>query len=269
MRALIERLAHARAGEGAVVLLGGAAGIGKSRIVRDLKDEANAHRVRVIEGRCSSTDSEVPYAPLMDALRFRIARGESDAAAQVLGPLRAILAPLFPQLEGGKASVTDYESDYQPDRPFKLIFSVLERLAAEEPMLLVLEDVHWADQTSLEILHHLAQRAHSIRLLVVATYRSDELHFGHPLRKLLGSLARDRVGVEMRLNPLTPDDTSEMLRRTLGVEPDPAFAAAIWRRTEGNPFFVEELLTVLSEDAALEPNAPAVAALERRAFRRR
>lgn len=262
MRALIERLGRAIAGEGAVVLVGGAAGIGKTRMMRDLKNEATGLGVRVIEGRCSSTDSSVPYAPLMDALRFRIARGEGDAAAHMLGPLRAILAPLFPQLEG-KASAPDNAFERHPDRPLELIFSVFERLSAAEPMLLVLEDVHWADQTSLEILHHLANRSHSLRLLIVATFRSDELHFSHPVRKLLGSIARDRVGVEMRLEPLTREETTEMLRRILGVDPDPAIAAGIWRRTEGNPFFIEELLTVLSENSLLEPNAPAVAALER------
>lgn len=262
LRALVERLKAAVAGNGSVVLLGGDAGVGKSRLMRDLKNEATDQTVRVIEGRCSSTESSVPYAPLMDALRFRIARGEGEAAARMLGPLRAVLAPLFPQLEG-KAPNPGHELEHHPERPFELIFGVLERLVAEEPMLLVLEDVHWADQTSLELLHHLAHRSQSLRLLLVATYRSDELHSGHPLRRLLGNLARDRVGVEMRLEPLTREETTEMLHRMLGANPDPAFAAAIWRRTEGNPFFVEELVTVLSEDALLEPNAPAVAALER------
>ncbi|MEJ7758014.1 MAG: AAA family ATPase [Gemmatimonadaceae bacterium] len=262
MRALTERLGRAIAGEGAVVLVGGTAGIGKTRMIRDLKNEATELGVRIIEGRCSSTDSSVPYAPLMDALRFRIARGEGDVAAHMLGPLREILAPLFPQLEG-KESAPDNAFERHPDRPLELIVSVFERLSAAEPMLLVLEDVHWADQTSLEILRHLAHRSHSLRLLIVATYRSDELHSSHPVRKLLGTIARDRVGVEMRLEPLTREETTEMLRRILGADPDPAIAAGIWRRTEGNPFFIEELLTVLSENALLEPNAPAVAALER------
>ncbi|MBA3340633.1 MAG: AAA family ATPase, partial [Gemmatimonadaceae bacterium] len=262
LRVLVERLERAITGDGTVVLLGGDAGVGKSRLIRDLKNEATGHRVRIIEGRCSSTESSVPYAPLMDALRFRLARGEGEAAARMLGPLRVILAPVFPQLEGD-ATAAEHEVERHPDRPFELIFSVFERLAAEEPMLLVLEDVHWADQTSLELLHHLARRSHSLRLLLVATYRSDELHATHPLRRLFGGLGRDRIGVEMRLEPLTREETTEMLRRVLAADPDPAFATAIWRWTEGNPFFVEELLTVLSEAALLEPNAPAVAALER------
>lgn len=261
LQLLFDRLDRAIAGEGRVVLLGGDAGVGKSRLVRDLKQEATIRQVRVIEGRCSSTESSVPYAPFMDALRFRISRGESEAVAQVLGPLRAILAPLFPQLEG-RPSSSEQAGEKDRERPFELIFRVLERLASD-PMLLVLEDVHWADQTSLELLLHLAHRATSVRLLLVATYRSDELHAAHPLRKLLGAMARDRVGEEMRLLPLTPQQTAEMLRGMLRAEPDAAFTAAIWKRSEGNPFFVEELVSVLAEGGELSPDLAAAGAIER------
>jgi DNA-binding NarL/FixJ family response regulator/Flp pilus assembly protein TadD len=257
---LLERLDEAIGGTGALVLIGGNAGVGKSRLIRDLKQEAASRPIRVIEGRCSSTESSVPYAPLMNALRFRIARGEGEAVAQILGPLRAVLAPIFPQLEGSSA---DSSTDRDRERPFELIFGVLEKLAAEEPMLLVLEDVHWADQTSLELLHHLAHRAPSLRMLMLATYRSDELHAAHPLRRLLGLLARDRVGTEVRIPPLSPDETTEMLRCMLGAEPNPTFASAIWRRSEGNPFFVEELVSVLAGGGALEPNEEAAMILER------
>src|SRR5688572_22412741 len=188
LRSLLERLDRAVEGQGTVLLLGGDAGVGKSRLVRDLKQEATTRHIRVIEGRCSSTESSVPYAPFMDALRFRIARGEGEEVAKILGPLRAILAPIFPQLEGAAAPV-DQAADRDRERPYALIFGVLERLASDDPMLLVLEDIHWADQTSLELLHHLAHRATSLRLMMVVTYRSDELHAAHPLRRLLGSLA--------------------------------------------------------------------------------
>jgi len=261
--ALVEQLENAIQGSGKLILLGGDAGVGKSRLVRDLKNAASTRQVRVIEGRCTSTESSVPYAPLMNALRFRIAKGEGQAVAEILGPLRSVLAPIFPQLEPNTGESAEASADRERERPFELIFAVLERLAAEEPMLLVLEDVHWADQTSLELLHHLAHRAPSHPMLVLATYRSDELHSAHPLRRLLGSLARDRVGEEIRVHALDRDQTTEMLRCMLGVEPDPAFAAAIWRRSEGNPFFVEELLSVLAGSGALEPNAEAAVILER------
>ena len=263
LKALVERLDGAISGSGSVVLVGGNAGIGKSRLIRDLKQQASSRQVRIIEGRCTSTESSVPYAPLMNALRFRIEKGEGEAVAQILGPLRAVLAPIFPQLEARQGGGVDGAGEREKERPFELIFAVLERLASEEPMLLVLEDVHWADQTSLELLHHLAHRARSLCMLIIATYRSDELHAAHPLRRLLGALARDRVGEEMRIQALTRDQTTEMLKCILGTDPDPAFAAAIWRRSEGNPFFVEELISVLSGGGALEPNAEAAAILER------
>ncbi len=273
LRAVIERLDRAMAGRGAVLLLGGDAGVGKSRLLRELKNEVATREVRVIEGRCSSTESSVPYAPLMNALRFRIERGEGEQAARILGPLRAILTPIFPQLASTNAApgVPGRRVGKQPtettdktsERPFELIFSVLERLAQEEPLLLILEDIHWADQTSLELLHHIAHRVPPTRLLLIATYRSDELHATHPLRRLLGALARDRVGDELRLEPLSRDDTTEMLRQMLGKEPDAAFAAAIWKRSEGNPFFVEELLGAAIEGGTLEPTAQAATILDR------
>ena len=262
LRALLDRLNRAVSGHGSVLLLGGDAGVGKSRLIRDLKHESMERQIRTIEGRCSSTESSVPYAPFMDALRFRIAKGEGDAVAQMLGPLRTILVPIFPQLEAG-SSPTEASSEKDRERPFELIFSVLSRFASDEPMLLVLEDVHWADQTSLELLHHIAHRVTSLRMMVVATYRSDELHAGHPLRRMLGSLARERVGEEMRLQPLDRGETTEMLKCMLGTEPDPAFAAAIWKRAEGNPFFVEELVSVLAESGGFEPSAEAAAVLNR------
>ena len=262
LQALLERLDQAVAGSGSVVLLGGDAGVGKTRVVRELKHELSPRQVRVIEGRCTSTESSVPYAPLMNALRFRIEKGEGEAVAQMLGPLRAVLAPIFPQLEG-RAPSPEQLAERERERPFEVIFSVLERLAAEEPMLLVLEDVHWADQTSLELLHHLAHRAPSFPMMILATYRSDELHAAHPLRRLLGSLARDRVGEEMRLDPLNREQTTEMLRCMLETEPDPAFASEIWRRSEGNPFFVEELISVLAGSGPLEPNEEAAMILAR------
>lgn len=258
--ALLDRLDKAIEGNGRLLLLGGDAGVGKSRLIRDLKHAAGTRELRIIEGRCSSTESSVPYAPLMDALRFRISRGESAAVGEVLGPLRAVLAPLFPQLAANAAAS---EPPGERERPFDLIFRVLARLSADEPMLLILEDVHWADPTSLDLLHHLAHRAPSLKMLIIVTYRTDELHATHPLRKLLGAMARDRVGEDMRLLPLTPEDTAEMLRRMLGAEPDAAFASAIWRRAEGNPFFVEEIVSVLAENGTATPDATGAAALER------
>ena len=94
---LVSGLDRAIAGSGCVVLVGGDAGIGKSRLIKELKQQATIREVRVIEGRCTSTESSVPYAPLMNALRFRIAKGEGEAVAEMLGPLRAVLAPIFPQ----------------------------------------------------------------------------------------------------------------------------------------------------------------------------
>ena len=258
LRQLVERLEWATSGRGTVLFLGGNAGVGKSRAVRELKREATSRRVRVIEGRCSSAESSVPYAPLMDALRFRISRGEGAAIAAMLGPLREMLEPLFPQLKGGPRS-----NAQRTPEPFELIYGMFARLVAEDPLLLILEDIHWADQTTLELLHQLTHRAASLKILVVATYRSDELQSSHPLRRMLVTLARERAGDVMELEPLSRAETADMVRYILGADPDPALEAAIWRRSEGNPFFVEELLTGLTRVHPYVPNNGAAQALER------
>jgi DNA-binding NarL/FixJ family response regulator/tetratricopeptide (TPR) repeat protein len=252
LRQLVERLEWAASGRGTVLLLGGNAGVGKSRTVRELKREATMRGVRIIEGRCSGAESSVPYAPLMDALRFRISRGEGAAVAKMLGPLRELLEPLFPQLKGGPRS-----DAHRTPEPFELIYGTFARLVAEDPMLLILEDIHWADQTTLELLHQLTHRAASLKILVVATYRSDELHSSHPLRRLLGTLARERSADLMELEPLSRAETADMLRCILGTDPDPSLESAIWRRSEGNPFFIEELLSAFTRDDATALNGDA------------
>lgn len=262
LRALLERVDTAAIGTGSLLLIGGSAGVGKSRLINDMKRELSTRRIRTIEGRCSSTESSVPYAPFMDALRFRIAKGDGEAAAHVLGPLRTILSSNFPELEANSPQL-DPALENEKDKPFEMIFGVLSRLSADEPLLLVLEDIHWADQTSLELIHRLAHRLSSLKMLLIATYRSDELHATHPLRRLLGTLARDRVSDGLTLQPLDPAETEKMLECLLGEKPDPEFASAIWSRSEGNPFFIEELVSVVAGSGGLVNGAEATALLSR------
>src|SRR5688500_8441533 len=138
LRQLVERLERAASGHGTVLFLGGNAGVGKSRTVRELRREAAARGVRIIEGRCSSAESSVPYAPLMDALRFRIARGEGPTAAKMLGPLRELLEPLFPQLKGGPRG----DARRTPE-PFERVHGMGARLGAGDPLTPDTRDLHW------------------------------------------------------------------------------------------------------------------------------
>jgi DNA-binding NarL/FixJ family response regulator len=255
LEALVELLAAAQSGTGRTALVGGDAGIGKTRLCHALKAEATRRQVRVIEGRCSPSESSVPYGPFMDALRFRLGKGEGTAAARVLEPVLAHLRPLFSALAGP----IDTRAPEATARPFDAILQVFQRLAELGPVLLILEDVHWADSTSRDLLHYLARRIPQLPLLVVATYRTDETHPGHPIHRIAAALTRERAALRVHLEPLELADVQMMLEATLPAAPAPGFADAVRRRTEGNPLFMEELIGVLAQGdaAASTPLSPA------------
>jgi tetratricopeptide (TPR) repeat protein len=249
LQALIEMLERAVSGRGDTVLIAGDAGIGKSRLCRELKREATARGIRLIQGHCSMAESAVPYGPFMDALRFRLERGDGMAVAQLLGPLLRYLAPLFPELPAGGATAGEL-SEGPAERAFEAIGQVLQRLAELGPLLLLLEDFHWADPTSRDLLYFLSRRVGDLPLLIVLTCRSDELHLGHPVRRLSAMLTRERLAREITLAPLTEPEVGEMVAAILETVPDPELVAAAATRTEGNPFFVEELIKGMSEAGA-------------------
>jgi DNA-binding CsgD family transcriptional regulator/tetratricopeptide (TPR) repeat protein len=260
LQALVEIVDRAVAGRGETVFLGGDAGIGKSRLCREFKHHAAARQARVVEGRCSSVESAVPYGPFMDALRFRLARGEGRVAAHVLGPIVSHLAPLLPELAAEADPAGDAHGS--GERPFAAIFEVVERLTELGPLLLVLEDIHWADPTSRELLQYLSRRIRTLPVLIVATYRTDELHLRHPTRRLIAALTGERLAREIVLAPLTEEQVGRMVGAIIGGDPLAHLVEVIQQRAEGNPFFVEELLKGLADAGRLGPAAGA-AAVER------
>jgi DNA-binding CsgD family transcriptional regulator len=241
------------AGHGQMVFVSGDAGIGKSRLCQALRQRAVDRGLRVLVGRCSA-QSVLPYGPFMDALRFRLAKGEGQEAARVLGPLASRLARLLPELRqdaDGSASDPD-ELAPPPTHPFESIFEALERLAELGPVLLVLEDLQYADSTSRELLHFLAHRIQTLPVMIAGTARSDALHSRHPLRRVVASLGAERLAREIVLAPLTEVGVARMIEAMVGSEPSPSFVDAVSRRSEGNPFFVEELLKGLADRDQLQ-----------------
>lgn len=255
---LIELLDAARQGRGATVLLGGDAGIGKTRLCRELRRDATARGFRVIEGRCSSAEASVPYAPFLDALRFRLSRGEGAVAARMMGPLLERVAPLLPK---APPALERRGAGTPVGRPLEAIYRVVHRLSTLDPVLLILEDVQWADPTSCDLLHFLSRRISGDRMLVVATYRTDELPGRHPVRRLVATLARERVGTEILLRPLDVDEVGAQVAAIVGAPPGRDVAQAMWERTDGNPLFVEELLRSLADAGSLGPGDLAAAEL--------
>ena len=163
----------------------------------------------------------------------------------VAGPARQELGRLLPDLAwGGEAAAgaAGAGSRAGQGRLFELLLGVVERLAAAAPLLWVLEDLHWADRSTRDLLAYLATALRSGRVLVVATFRSDELHRRHPLRGLLGELARNRRVQRLELARFTRAELAEQLAGLLGADPPTRLVDDVYARSDGNPFFAEELV---------------------------
>src|SRR6266851_7266978 len=248
LRMLVDR---AKSGEGQVALVCGEAGIGKSRLVAEVKTEAVSRDFLLMQGSCFPTDHAIPYAPLLDLLRSHFSsHSEAKPAPEVERIAQAFL-PLLPDvgyvLPGGTSLPTliPLDPEQEKRRRFETLAHFLTSQARVRPVLLVVEDLHWSDDTSLEFLHYLARRCAAHRLLLLLTYRSDEVRSS--LRHFLAQLDRERLAQEILLARLTRDEVEAMLQaifalpRSARVE----LADLLYTLTEGNPFFVEEILKSL------------------------
>ncbi|HEY6314523.1 MAG TPA: AAA family ATPase, partial [Streptosporangiaceae bacterium] len=242
MAALEAAFASARQGGPAAVLLGGEAGVGKSRLVSEFGQAASAAGARVLTGGCLELGTDgLPFAPFTTVLRGLVHEMGADAVASMLpGRTTRGLARLLPEL--GEPD-TGGEPGEARARLFEEVLSALEHLTRHSPVVLVIEDAHWADRSSRDLLTFLIgnQRVMS-GLLIVVTFRSDELHRTHPLRPMLATLDRIAWVERIELPRLTRHDTAELVVRILGREPADQLADALYHRSEGNPLFVETLL---------------------------
>jgi DNA-binding CsgD family transcriptional regulator len=239
LRAAVDRLGS---GATAAVLVGGEAGVGKSRLIGEVSTHATAAGVRVLNGACVALGAEsLPYAPFTQALGELAAELGAEGIEELVGSAaRADLARLVPELREPGDQVRPAGAT---DRAvlFHAVLRTLEAGSATAPLLLVIEDVHWADASSRELLGFLVGRLRG-PVLIVATFRSDELHRRHPLRPLLAEATRDERVVRLDLAPLEPGEIAELLEAIVGSRPAAEIVAAVVARAEGNPFFAEELL---------------------------
>jgi len=243
-------LARARAGTPSTVLVGGEAGIGKTRLTTEFATRAADAGTRVLAGACLDIGTEgLPFSPFSAMLRELVRDMGADGVAGLLpGQATREVARLLPEFgvmeEDTGASVTRA-------RLFEQILALLEHLADERPVMLVIEDAHWADRSTRDLLAFLVGSQQVLdRVLIVVTFRSDDLHRTHPVRPLLAELGRLSWVERMELPRLARLQADELAARILGYELAPSVADEVYRRAEGNPLFMEELL---SRDG--EPNA--------------
>jgi DNA-binding CsgD family transcriptional regulator len=235
---LTAALDAARDAHPAAVLLAGDAGVGKTRLLTELRRQARQQGFTVLIGHCVDLGmAGLPYLPFTEAL------GQLDPTTPGLS--RPALAPLLP---GPAADAPGLPTaDFGQLQLFDAVAALLAELAAAAPVLLVIEDLHWADQSTRDLLSFLLARLRMERLAIIASYRADDLHRRHPLRPLLGELVRLPAVERVDVAPFSPAETRDYLR---ALHPTPLPGRVVRRiveRSEGNAFFVEELL-----DASLE-----------------
>jgi len=235
-------LDRTRQGEPSTMLIGGEAGIGKTRLVDEFAARASARGARVLAGGCLDlgTDSLL-FAPFAAVLRELVHDLGADGVAALL-PAYATreFARLLPEF--GEAD-TDTDPAVARARLFEQMLTLLERLAEARPVVLVIEDAHWADRSTRDLMAFLIGSQQVLdRVLIVVTYRSDELHRTHPLRPLLAELGRLGWVERMEVPRLGRLQADELVARITGREPERWLADEVYERGEGNPLFVEELL---------------------------
>ena len=252
LEALRAAVAAASAGEASSVLVAGEAGVGKSRLVQELAVEAGAGGVVVLFGHCMEVgDAELPFAPIVGALRSLAAQLDAEALDEVLGPARGELARLVPDLGAAQAASPE-AAGFGQARLFELLLGTLGRLGRVAPVVLVVEDLQWADRSTRDLLRFLVRNATTERLALVATYRSDDLHRAHPLRAVLAELEREGRVRRVALEPFTRDEFLDHVAAIVDELPDAAALDRLYERSEGNAFFTEELLAS-SDDAGALP----------------
>ena len=252
---LVAALGDALSGSGRLVVVGGEPGIGKSRLAEELASRARANGAEIYWGRAWEEEGAPPYWPWVQVLRACVAERGSEQLADELGPAASEIAELVPDVRRllPGLPLPDVASNPQQAR-FRLFDAVsgfLARASRSRAVVLVLDDLHWADEGSLRLLEFVARELADTQLLLVGTYRDIELTRGNPLAHALGELSRERTLERIVLHGLAQDDVARFVEAACDFEPDAALVRALYAQTEGNPFFVGEVVRLLRDEGAL------------------
>lgn len=251
-------LREAIAGRGSLVLIGGEPGIGKSHLARALLEEARRCGAVGVVGHCYEMEGAPPYVPFVEMLEYIARMAPREGLRHSLGDDAPEVARLMPELRNMYPDIPR-PLQLPPEQQRRFLFnafrSYVERAARVTPVVVVFEDLHWADEPTLLLLQHHAQTLAAIPMLIVCTYRDVELDVSRHFAKAVETLVRHKQATRMQLRRLPLGDVSGMLAALSGQPPPPSLARMIFEETEGNPFFVEEVFRHLAEEGKLFDDA--------------
>jgi len=246
---------QALSGHGNVLLLVGEPGIGKTRTSEELVTYARMRGAQALWGRCYEGEGAPPYWPWMQIIRSYVVDGEPQTLMSEMGPGAADIAEIVSEVRErlpGLPTPPKLAPEEARFRLFDSITTFLRNASQRQPLVLVLDDLHWADKPTLLLLEFLVNELEGTRILVLGTYRDVDISRQHPLEQTLAVLARSQTGDRVLLRGLTDEDVGRFLELTSGRTPPGALVDAVFRETEGNPFFVHEVVRLLQSDGRLD-----------------
>ena len=241
-------------GQGALVMIGGEPGIGKTRLTLEIALEASKRRIRTLRGHCYEEDASTTYLPFIEILEAALAETPRAEFRELLGQDAGEIARMAPSLRrmfDDIPAALELPAEQQQRYLFNAVCDLIARIARVRPLLLVVEDLHSADKPTLLLIEHLARRVDEMPVLMLATYRDFELDASSPLAHTLEALLRQRHARSLTLKRLDAIGVAAMLRALSAQEPPPSLVRTISDETEGNPFFVEEVFNHLAAEGKL------------------
>lgn len=252
-------LEEALSGRGRMMMLMGETGVGKTRTAQELVTYAGLRNAQTLWGRSYEEQGVPPYWPWVQAIRSYVRQREPEKLHSEMGSGLSDIARIVPDIRERLTVVPSGNggTDIPRFRLFDSITTFLKNASQNQAMVLVMEDLHWADEASLLLLRFVARELERSRLLVVGTYRDMDLSRNHPLAETLVELARERLFQRVQLKGLGRDDVGRFIQMTTGIVPPSGLVSAVYAETEGNPLFVTEVVRLLVQEKELTPEVAA------------
>jgi tetratricopeptide (TPR) repeat protein len=258
MNVLKEAVYRAVHGEGGLVFVHGEAGIGKTRLLREVGAYARSRGVQALYGRCPALfrmDGVPPYIIWKELIKDYLETCTLEHLDRVIGFYPAEVAKLVPEISQKLRTAPQsfqISPEQEQNRLFEAVSQFIANIAREAPLLVILDDLQWTDPSSLLLLHYLARGVQKTPLLLLGAYRSTDIDDKHPLTPVLAELNRERLPQEIQLKRMSQSDASEMIKNILEQEEVPAeFCKLVYDKTRGNPFFIEEVVKSLKEEGVI------------------